>query len=246
MDDGIYIPEIARNMAADLVRDTGVAPTVRKYVSGYLLEHESDHVRLTIRYKQRSRKWAWAGSTLTIKGERQQILAHGYDDYVKIFKQGHRDQLIIEDSPVIDWPDYPLADETDAPAMVRNELIKNRREARKHDGDPAAVSLHRHGEIYIISCQGPVLSVNITFSRQPDGEWAFAWTREVILAIACEDGVFYDVSSKFEALGFDVQRLLSAMGHDLPQTNIPQQIHRTSEPKRLNSVEVRRNSVMRV
>lgn len=246
MTDEIFIPAIAREMAADLTRDTGVAPTVRKYVVGFLLEHENEHVHMTIRYKQRSGKWSWAGSTLTIKGERQKILAHGYDDYVKIFGQGHRDELIVQDAPVIEYPNYPLADEADAPGIVRSELIKNRREARKHGGDAAAVTLHRHEDVYIVSCRGPVLSVNITFSQQEHGEWSFAWSDKIVLAMATHDDVLYDVSAKFAELGFDVQRLLGAMGHDLPQTNIPQQIHRTAEPKRLNSVEVRNSSVMRV
>lgn len=245
----IFVPPIAQHMADDLLRDTEVAATVRKYVSGYLLEHENEHVRLTIRYKQRGGKWSWAGSTLTIDGERQKLLAHGYDDYVKIFKQGHRDNPITDGAPVIEMPDYPAADETEAPAVVREALIANRKEGRKH-GIPDAsslVTLHRYQDIYIVSCSGPFLTVNITFTRQPDGEWSFGWCDDIVLAIAREeDGTYRDVTKTFVDLGFDVNRLLAAMGRELPSTDIPRQIHHTAEPKRLNSVEVRRTTVIRV
>lgn len=246
MPDDIFIPEVARMMAADLTRDTGVKAIVRKYVTGYLLEHASEDVRLTVRYKIRKGKWSWAGSTLTVKGERQQLLAHGYDDYVQIFKQGHRDKMIIADSPVIEQPVYEPADEEDAPPSIRKELNFQRREGGKHGIDPASVTLHRFEDLYILTCRGPGLTVNMTYSKHADKGWHACWDRRVVLAFIGEGDVFYDVTENFATMGFDIVRLITALGHELPQTDIPRQIHHAAEPKRLNSVEVRRTSVIRV
>jgi len=238
MTDEVFIPEIAQQMINLLTRDTGVAPTVRKYVSGYLLEHENEHVYMTIRYKRRSRKWAQVRSTLSIDGVRQAILARDYADYVKIFTTGVRTSL-EDGAELAEIPELsePLPDDQ-IPDHIRSHMIRTNAALDKEQRKGMAVSVHTTRDRHVLKFDAGRL---IVYSFYQHGE--FGWEDTEFMVVS-ENG--YDFTDRFLELNGDIQALLKEMGENVPSTNIPGQIRRSAEPSRLNSVEVRRASVMRV
>lgn len=242
MDDEIFIPPIVQKMVDDLTRDTGTSPTIRRYVNGLLMEHENEHVRMTIYYKLRGGKWQYHRSTLILDGVNQKMLSHGYDDYLKVFGLGRR-QKLTDGAEKVERPDFPLVDEGSAPAAVRTALAHHRDEARRQGvRDDGSLLLRKDGDCYVIQFEMKVLTLYLHYGLR-HGEWGVVWEGGFILAISEDD---YDVSKKLIEVGGDITRLLQLMGHEVPEINIPQQINRSSETKRLNSVEVRNSSVMRI
>jgi hypothetical protein len=241
-DDELFIPAVAQRMADNLTRDTGVAPTVRKYVTGYLLEHSSKRVRMTIHYKKRSGKWSWAGSTLTLDGKRQ-MLAHGYEDYVEIFNCGERRPL-KETSAVVDPP--VLGEEvprSDAPTGILQYWDKILNALPPHRRKGLRLSLHKNGDGYILVDQVADISMYTYFDGDGGTEHdPFA----NLLVLFAENDLFYDVTDRFVALSGDIEALIAEMVGSEPVRDVPRQIRRASEPKRFNSVEVRRTTVIRV
>lgn len=245
MDDEIYLPPMIREMVDRLTRDTDVEPTLTRHVNGILLQHSSEHVYLTVRYRLTRKGWGWANSTLTIDGKKQTLLAHDYDDYVQIFKLGHRRGL--EDfAQVVELPSFPLADEKDAPLAVLRELAQHRQNAIQTGASKDAVVLRRDGDRYVIHISYAPFQFWFWF-LQIAGEWRLREPDEHAVIAAMErEGVHYDVGDKLAELGGDVLKLMEILGHEVPETPSSSPISHHSAPKRLNSVEVRRSTVIRV
>jgi hypothetical protein len=242
MDDEIFIPPIIQKMVDRLIEDTGIQPIVHKYVNGLLLDHENEHVRMTIHYRLQGRRWQHCGSTLTIDGVKQKLLAHDYADYIQVFKLGRR-QKLTDGAEKIELPDFPETDPESAPAAVRTALAHQKGEARRRGADGEyTVSLRRDGETYVIQLDLKILTIYLHYGLR-HGEWDVVWETGYVLAVS-EEG--YDVSQKLIEVGGDVLALLDLMGHEMPETDLPRQINHSADPKRLNSVEVRNTSVMRI
>lgn len=80
------MPKIVFEVYSFLLDNTEVEPIVTREHGGRIkLDHASDRVQMTIKFRLNGRKWSWMGSSLLIDGEKKG-LASSWEMYSAIFK----------------------------------------------------------------------------------------------------------------------------------------------------------------
>lgn len=79
------LPKIVQYMVDQLIRDTGVEPSIDWNKERITLTHQNGQVKLVNVYKHNRRGWLWGTSDLFIDGKPSEK-AHNYAHYVRVFQ----------------------------------------------------------------------------------------------------------------------------------------------------------------
>lgn len=239
----LFIPPSIQTMADRLEKDTGVRPVVEKYINGLRLVHADEHVRMTIHYKQRGKhnRWQHSGSTLEIDGV-PTLLANSYRDYVEVFRRGRK--FGLEDCPVVGEPRFER--EVDAEEIpkdfrdgVHNVVEDSNRKARKARQQPKPPKIRYYfdrerGLTALMDTPG----LWLLFSDEFEGYGKETWS-------AVDKATGRDVTELLNRNRTGLAEALAGLVDDGDPGN-PGTLGHTHATTRMNSVDVRKTTVIRV
>lgn len=222
-----WMPQAVQGWCRDIERGTGQAPQVERVGDRrFRLTVENERVLMTVDFKTTGPgRWVWAGSTLTVDGVRRP-LAENAAAFYRLFHDpdsgGKRrvdpaDEEPFEPYPLDDPPPPPVRQLMDQlTAQLGRKLEATITAGRLGDGTPLVVITVPRGYLRVR------VGAEVTMRAVLDG--------------------YDETGSAKESLADVLRRLIEA--HD-PATPAPPPVARPRPSTRSNSVEVRRQSVIR-
>lgn len=225
------LPKIVQYMVDQLVRDTGVEPTVDWDKEKITLIHQNARVKLVNVYKHNRRGWLWGTSDLFIDGN-PSIKAHDYPHYVRVFADpaelAHpHDEPEPLSSPVLPQP-------YDPPPLLRKIAFDLNEKLQSLEYTLTLGKANpNYWSIDVLFADG---QLRLNFNRRGND---FARVHPVQLIL--QD---HDVSDQLDGRLDKALAMIAGVARPDNPTN-PNIAHPQPSP-RSNAVEVRKQSVMRI
>lgn len=232
------VPHEVQRVHDEIVNGTGQEPDVEVRENGRRVRMAVEHerVKMTIDYKLTGSRWTWSSSRLWVDGEQRPIMqtpAHFYRLWHDPDSNGHRRADPADDQPI---EPYPLED---APADLRHFI-----ETLQARLDPSKATL-LFGRVTTHGATLPVIRLDtengvLTVQLRRTGP---AWLPYAYRLV--KDG--YDLTEVSGGSFEDALRML--IGDHTGPIGAPAggpKVGGSHAPERLTSVEVRKQSVMRI
>lgn len=225
------LPKIVQYMVDQLVRDTGVEPSIDWDKERITLTHQNSHVKLVNVYKHNRRGWLWGTSDLFIDGKPSEK-AHNYGHYVRVFHDP------TELARPYDMPEplssTVLPQQYDPPPLLQ-KLVFDLQEKLQAIEFTLVIG-KANPNFWSVHADFPDGQLRLNFNKRGDD---FAKIHPVQLILNDQD-----MSDQLD--GRVDKALAMIAGAARPDNPTNPDINHSQASPRSNAVEVRRQSVMRI
>jgi len=229
------MPGIVFEYYSGLLDNTEVVPSVSRESGGQiLLIHESDRIRMTIRFQLSSgHRWIYKKSTLHIDGEKTQV-ASTPEMYYAIFKDpdNGRRNFVPKNAQKAVIPKATPIDEGEVPLAISRSL----KELRKIVPEDATLSIGCTNENRYL----------ITVTATSGNKVVYEFTNSTLHDIKLVSHTGYDVTSVYDSMGNDF--IVEFLGQESRSAQRPSNPAGTEHTSGFasNAVQTRKATVFRI